>query len=179
MGQLAQLAKKKSTQVNDNRKKETELMTDLFQQCFKSAAEKLRSDDGDKAELLTNLILQGLLLLCESDVKVRCLPGDRATIEGQAQTIQELYSKKIKEVTKTHAEKEGKDSPGVDKEVTLTLSENTLDPEEHIGGVILECLDGKVTINNTLAARLELVQEKAKPVIRKEILFNPERLKAR
>merc|ERR1712146_161902 len=103
--------------MGDHRKAETQRMTKHFDACFKSAKEKLQEDKGDTSELLKNLILQGLLLLCEANVAFRCLEEDKSTVQGMIESIQDAYSSKIKELT----------SEGVDRKVTLTISEEALD----------------------------------------------------
>merc|ERR1712000_73196 len=56
----------------------------------------------------------------------------------------------------------------VKKEVEVTVAEAKLD-DSALGGVVLSCNDGAITIDNTIAARLSLVMEQAKPEIKKTL----------
>jgi len=105
--------------------------------------------------LITELIVQGLLMLLESEVVVRCRECDVQTVEGCLQPAIDMYQKSIKNET------------GATKTCKLNIDKaQYLDPKG-LGGVILSCQDGKITIDNTVDLRLSLVMEQDKPAIRK------------
>merc|ERR1712129_16876 len=120
------------------------------------------------ADLITKLIVQGLLMLLEDNVVVRCREVDKGAVQGCLARASDEYSKAIKAES------------AKDKKVALTLDKVFLPPPPQkgqtderntcLGGVLLLCKDGKITIDNTLDVRLNLVMEQAKPAIR-ELLF--------
>lgn len=116
---------------------------------------------------ITKLVTQGLLMLLEDEVQVRCRECDVALVQSCLSTAAKDYSKIVKTET------------GVTKECKVTLDTQIKLPKapEHcnggascLGGVVLACQKGSITIDNTIDARLKLVFEQAKPVIR-ELLF--------
>merc|ERR1719384_2781654 len=129
-----------------------------------SAKEKLLKDGGS-TEFVTKLIVQGLLMLLEKDVKVRCRKVDESKVQGCLQGAQAEYSKIVKAET------------GKEMSVALKIDDQSLPPAPSggdgascLGGVMLICAGGKITIDNTIDSRLALVMEQAKPNIR-DLLF--------
>jgi len=59
---------------------------------------------------------------------------------------------------------------GAERKCKLSIDKNNFVPASSLGGIILACNDGKITIDNTLDLRLRLVMEQDKPAIRK-LLF--------
>merc|ERR1712048_1374596 len=112
---------------------------------------------------VTKLIVQGLLMLLEEKVEVRCRAVDDKLVQGCLQEAAAEYSRTIKTET------------GANKVVTLSLDTTTKLPPapsagQHgpscLGGVMLACQKGTITIDNTIDSRLALVLEQAKPTIR-------------
>mmetsp|Transcript_136294 Transcript_136294/g.353365 ORF Transcript_136294/g.353365 Transcript_136294/m.353365 type:complete len:141 (+) Transcript_136294:2-424(+) len=122
---------------------------------------KLVSESSSKA-FITKLVVQGLLMLLESQVTVRCRESDVTLVKGCLQVAQDEYAKLIKAET------------GATKTCTLEIDTQFLPPAPAagkdgpscLGGVVLACQDGKITIDNTIDVRLRLVMEQAKPAIR-------------
>merc|ERR1712039_257606 len=120
-------------------------------------------------EFLTKLITQGMLMLLEDEVEVRCRASDDALVSSCLAAATEEYKKAIASQT------------GASKECKLTLDKvQKLPPapggaggawNSCLGGVILACQNGSITIDNTIDSRLSLVLDQAKPTIRK-LLFN-------
>jgi V-type H+-transporting ATPase subunit E len=116
-------------------------------------------------DFVKKLMVQGLLMLLESEVTVRCRKSDVALVKG----------------CMTDAVKEYKDivekNSGADKSCELIVDEkNFLPPGEGdkegkrcLGGIVLSCFGGKITVDNTIDARLKLVMEQDKPEIRKKL----------
>lgn len=122
----------------------------------------LASEQTSKS-FVTKLIVQGLLMLLEDNVEVRCRACDDALVKGCLKDAAAEYAKIIKAET------------GAAKAVALTLDTVTKLPPAPIagqhgasclGGVVLACAGGKITIDNTIDSRLALVLEQAKPTIR-------------
>merc|ERR1712226_130728 len=116
---------------------------------------QLTSKAGDKT-FITNLITQGLLMLLEENVSVRCRDADKATVQGCLQAAAAQYAKVIK------------DTSGADKKANFTIDSQAL-PASCLGGVVLTCQDGRITVDNTIDLRLKLVMEQDKPAIRKSL----------
>merc|ERR1712039_220228 len=92
---------------------------------------------------ITKLVAQGLLMLLEENVAVRCRESDKATVQGCLQAAAAEYAKVIK------------DNTGADKKINLTIDSQAI-PASSLGGVVLACQDGRITIDNTLDLRLKL-----------------------
>merc|ERR1719436_1203608 len=105
-------------------------------------------------------------MLLETDVVVRCRQSDVTVVRGCLQAAQAEYAKLIKAET------------GTTKACTLSIDTEYLPPApvadkdgpSCLGGVLLSCQKGKITIDNTIDVRLRLVMEQAKPAIR-DLLF--------
>mmetsp|Transcript_3664 Transcript_3664/g.2872 ORF Transcript_3664/g.2872 Transcript_3664/m.2872 type:complete len:93 (+) Transcript_3664:3-281(+) len=87
---------------------------------------------------------------------VRCRPEDKSVVEGALKDASAKYTDFIKK------------SCGANTPLTLTMDPKTLPPSA-IGGVVLPCHGGKITLDNTLNARLGLVMENDKPEIRRQL----------
>lgn len=124
-------------------------------------------DEKKKTLFVTNLIVQGLLMLLEDEVEVRC----RACDEKLVTSCLDAAAKKYAEVVKTEA--------NLTKTCKVTLGSEKLAPAPGgegvgptcLGGVVLACQGGAITIDNTIDSRLALIMEQAKPTIRK-LLFS-------
>jgi len=119
--------------------------------------------DSIKAEatakkLYTDLIVQGLLMFLEEEVDVRCREKDVKIVESILSDASTKYAQIIKTET------------GATKTCKLKVLQQNPVPASSLGGIILACNDGKITIDNTLDLRLKLVMEQDKPAIRK-LLF--------
>eukprot|EP01121_Diplochlamys_sp_Union-15-3_P013416 TRINITY_DN415_c0_g1_i1.p1 TRINITY_DN415_c0_g1~~TRINITY_DN415_c0_g1_i1.p1 ORF type:complete len:244 (+),score=58.56 TRINITY_DN415_c0_g1_i1:111-842(+) len=156
-----------SNELNKSRLTILKAREDGIQLLFNEAKHKLvaiSKNDSEYRPLLKKLILQGLYKLGESNVELRIRPEDKT-----------LASSLVDEIKKEYSAKTG-------GQVNITFNETN--PLPHgpsgkeddeaqycTGGVILSCRDGKIVINNTLDARLELAYGASLPAIRK-ILFS-------
>mmetsp|Transcript_91503 Transcript_91503/g.165219 ORF Transcript_91503/g.165219 Transcript_91503/m.165219 type:complete len:233 (+) Transcript_91503:74-772(+) len=125
-------------------------------------AQQMAAQDSSK-KFLTQLIVQGLLMLLETEVVVRCRQSDSKILEACLQGASTQYATIIKTQT------------GAAKAVKLSLDSKTYLAAAPVagqfgpsclGGVVLHCQDGKIQIDNTIDTRLKLVMEQAKPAIR-------------
>jgi len=152
-----------STQLNASRLKVLQAQDDLIRK-MKDAAEKqllsVSSQADDYARLLEALIIQGLLRLNESAVQLRCREEDLDSVLSIVRSAANVY-----------AEKAGVDPP------TVFVDENHFlpgPPKGHhgstcTGGVVLATKDGRIVLENTLDARLEVVFKQQLPEIRKRL----------
>lgn len=134
----------------------------------KAALMEQMKTEATKKEFYVKLIVQGLLMLLEDEVEVRCRASDDALAQACLQPAMQEYTKVVEAET-----------GGVKKVVKLTLDKAVKLPPAPVqgqegasclGGVVLACQKGTITIDNTIDSRLGLVLEQAKPTIRK-LLF--------
>ncbi|CAE8712168.1 unnamed protein product [Polarella glacialis] len=125
-------------------------------------AQEMTKQDSPK-KFLTQLIVQGLLMLLETEVVVRCRQSDSKVLETCLQDASAQYATIIK--TQTGAAKACK----LSLDNTTYLSPAPIAGKEGpscLGGVVLHCQNGNILIDNTIDTRLKLVMEQAKPAIR-------------
>jgi len=112
----------------------------------------------DDPKFIENCITQALLQALESDVTIRCLADQVALVQGAAQASAVEYAR-----------------------VTGNQVQIQVDPRNHIpadrmGGILLVTNRGKLTIDNTLTARLQLIAQQLQPQIRATLFgTNPNR----
>mmetsp|Transcript_24454 Transcript_24454/g.70737 ORF Transcript_24454/g.70737 Transcript_24454/m.70737 type:complete len:234 (-) Transcript_24454:23-724(-) len=160
----------RSTAINRSRlekiKARQDVITTIAGDSVEGLQKELKSEAKSK-EFITKLIVQGLLMLLEDQVQVRCRACDDAAVLACLGAAAAEYSKIVKAET------------GATKTCALSLDkENKLPPPPSgqpgpscLGGVVLACQKGTITIDNTVDARLQLVLEQAKPTIR-QLLFH-------
>jgi len=168
---ITKLAIEKSTAINHQRLQKIKQRQEVLVKISDEAKVSLTKALADKTkckDFHTHLIVQGLLMLLENEVTVRCRQSDLALVKS----CLEPAAKKYKDLVKQKS--------GADKSCNLTVDENNYLPSEVgdkegkkcLGGIALACFGGKITIDNTIDARLKLVMEQDKPEIRKR-LFAP------
>merc|ERR1712039_827502 len=107
----------------------------------------------------------------EDEVEVRCRASDDALVTSCLADAATEYAKAIE--SQTGAKKTCKVS--LDKTVKLPPAPGSTQDWQGLipsclGGVVLTCQNGAITIDNTIDSRLGLVMEQAKPTIR-QLLF--------
>jgi len=160
----------RSTQINKARLKkvaERAAYLDKAVDSVKTQMVALSKDKNKYKELVTKLVVQGCLALLEPEVSVRCRDCDRQLVESTLMQAATLYS--------TVVAKEA----GKQLSVKLSVNKQSLPPPPTdgatvscLGGVVLVCHDGLITVDNTLDTRLKLVVEQDKPTIRKTLFPN-------
>lgn len=160
----------RSTAINRSRlekiKARQEQITHLSEDSKVALVAELKSEAKSKA-FITKLILQGSLMLLEDEVQIRCRACDDALVQSCLDAAAKEYSQVIEQQCK------------IKKQVKLTLDKAVKLPpppdatahESCLGGVVLACQNGLITIDNTIDSRLNLVLDQAKPTIRK-LLFS-------
>lgn len=127
-------------------------------------AQDMQNQDQSK-QFITKLIVQGLLMLLEGDVTVRCRECDTKLVQSCLASAAEEYSKIIKK--ETGATKTCK--LAVDKTFLHPPPSTSNDGPSCLGGVVLFCQKGKISIDNTIDVRLQLVMDQDKPTIRSQL----------
>ena len=157
----------RSTSINKARLQKVAERSKYLDQTVKSVEgelSKLTANPAKYKELLTKLIAQGCLKLLEPEVSVRCRAVDKNIVESCLNDAESLYLKTLQK------------EAGVTKPFKLTVDPVSLNPPPSanvvnscLGGVILVCHGGLITVDNTLDTRLKLVVEQDKPSIRKAL----------
>lgn len=157
-----------STAINRARLRKMAAREQILQDVVAQSGKELANIRGEtKYEaLMIDLIVQALLRLLESHVIVRCRECDKALCEK----LLPQATKKYTEVIKKQA--------NVQRVTHLEIDSQFLPPPPSAnsagrtcaGGVFLRTKNGKVTIDNTLDARLQIVTAECLPQIR-QILF--------
>ncbi|KAF7553028.1 hypothetical protein G7046_g7217 [Stylonectria norvegica] len=151
----------RSTVANKTRLRVLGARQELLDSIFEDAQKKLADGSKDKGKyqkVLQGLILQGFYAMNESNLQIRSRKKDFEPVK-----------KAIDEAIKEYKKQVGKD-------ITAKVDEAQPLPEGITGGVSIVGGSGKIDINNTFEARLELLEESAAPAVR-EALFglNPNR----
>jgi len=166
-----QAAIARSTAINRSRLEKIKCRQDMLTKLAQDSKETLAAQLRDEAKMkmfITKLIVQGLLMLLEDQVEVRCRASDNALVSSCLEAASKEYMKVIQQET------------GAVRTVKLSLDQKVKLPpaptsashgQSCLGGVVLACQKGSITIDNTIDSRLGLVMEQAKPVIR-ELLFS-------
>mmetsp|Transcript_73557 Transcript_73557/g.195518 ORF Transcript_73557/g.195518 Transcript_73557/m.195518 type:complete len:234 (-) Transcript_73557:72-773(-) len=169
-----QYAIAKSMAINKQRlekiKARQEVMGKISGDVREKVAEQMKSAEKSKP-FVVKLIVQGLLMLLEGEVEVRCRECDKALVQSCLKPAEDEYAKLIKDQT------------GAKRTCKLTIDSKTYLPPPPVagsesasclGGVSLFCQQGKISIDNTIDLRLRLVMEQDKPAIRAQ-LFPPQK----
>mmetsp|Transcript_71871 Transcript_71871/g.163152 ORF Transcript_71871/g.163152 Transcript_71871/m.163152 type:complete len:233 (+) Transcript_71871:85-783(+) len=165
-----QYAIAKSMAINKQRLEKIKARQEVMNKVAQDSKQKLVTELKDAAKskaFITKLIVQGLLMLLEQDVTIRCREADKALVQSILKQAADDYAKVIKVET------------GATRTCRLTLDEKQYLPpapvegregKSCLGGVMLFCQNGKISIDNTIDLRLQLVMEQDKPAIR-SLLF--------
>lgn len=113
---------------------------------------ELSENSAAYSELVSDLILQGLLVLKDDKVVVRCRRADIETVDSVLEAVSEKYLGKV-------------NSP-----VEITTDKSAYLGDSCAGGVVLLSQGGSIMVDNTFESRLEIAYSQNLPEIRK-ILF--------
>lgn len=154
-----------SMQLNASRIKVLQAQDDLVNSMKEAAAKELlhvSHHHHSYKELLKGLIVQGLLRLKEPAVLLRCREDDHHLVESVLHSAKHEY-----------AEKAEVHPPEIIVDHEVYLPPAPSDHHDHglhcSGGVVLASRDGKIVLENTLDARLDVVFRKKLPEIRKRL----------
>lgn len=143
----------KSTEQNAARLKILQARDSILQETYLEAAKNLaelpESDPAEYARILQALILQGLIVLSDSDVVVRCRADDADLIDEMLPAITEDY------VASTNSG------------VTVNIDQDTFLADSCTGGIVLLSQGGTIVVENTFESRLEIAYQQNLPQIRK------------
>jgi len=141
----------KSNHINKCRLKVLQAREEMLEQLYADSREQLQlisKDNVKYAELLRDLVLQGFYSLMEAEVVVVCRAADKAKVTKAIDDAAQIY----------------KSEAGSDVKATVDTS-NPL-PASCSGGVVLQAQAGRIKVDNTLEARLAILEEQMLPQIR-------------
>lgn len=155
---LITLLSAQSTETNKSRLKvlssREEHLNTLFED-VKKKVDKL-SESEDYADVVKRLIAQSLLKLMEQHVIVQARPKDQKVVDGVLDSAKSEYK-----------DLSGRD---VDIQVQTSLEDSAA------GGVKVSAFGGRIFIDNTIEARLALLEDRMLPEIRLDLFgTNPNR----
>merc|ERR1712224_979927 len=144
-----QCAIARSTAINRSRLEKIKARQEVLGKVTDDVTGKLQAElrpEPKHKKLITDLITQGLLMLLEEDVAVQCRQCDEKLVQSCLAEAQANYSSAIKQQT------------GVTKTVKLSIDRSGYLPgppgsgagKSCIGGVVLNCSNGSIKVNNTL-----------------------------
>jgi len=152
----------RSTMANKTRIKVLSARQELLDRLFEDARKKL-SDTGSKnknyEEVLKGLILEGMYLLAERKVSVRCRKVDKEKVSNAAKKASEEYKKQM------------------GSESQVAVDEKDWLPEDSAGGIFIFNGNRKIELNNTFEERLRMLENDALPSIRNTLFGENENRK--
>ncbi|CAO3651776.1 unnamed protein product [Mucor hiemalis] len=123
-----------------------QVLDDLFEETD-GLIHKISQDSDRYATLTEGLILQGAYALMEEEITIKCREEDVDQVNSAIENVSGKYGDDMK------------------FKPTFIVSEEYL-PASSAGGVVMTGLKGKITVDNTLGARLEIAKEEMLPQIR-------------
>ncbi|MED6137899.1 V-type proton ATPase subunit E2 [Stylosanthes scabra] len=158
-----------SMQLNASRIKVLQAQDEVvnsMKDASRKALSRLANDKKVYRKLLKDLVLQGLVRLREPSVIIRCRETDKKVIESLIEECKKEYMDKIRlqqppKIT-------------IDDRVYLPPppkngNSDSLEPFCN-GGIVMASEDGKIVLENTLDARLDVIFRQKLPEIRKRLL---------
>lgn len=152
----------RSTSINKARLKKIEARQQCIEQLQGEVGSKLK--EVSKAEskykqILIDLIVQGSLKLMEEEVSVRCRAADANVVRSVLDQASQTFTKTVMKAT------------NMQPRVRFVVEKESL-PATSLGGVVLLCQGGSISVDNTLDMRLKLCLDNDKPSLRKMIFPN-------
>ena len=161
----------RSTMANKTRLKVLNGRQELLEKLFEDARGKLgdQGKKGDYEETLKGLILEGMYLMCEKKVGLRCKKNDKGKVESAAKKAGEEYKENMGSACEGVVDE--KNWLPEESYVSLSYRKNKSWNQltccvSRAGGVFIVSGTGKIDINNTLEERLKLCETDALPVVR-------------
>lgn len=157
-----------SKQHNEQRLKVLGTKQRLIKDVFQAAKDALKNAAAGSgyAELVSDLLVQAMYKLQEPSQIVQCREADVKVIEACVPKAQEKYKNVY-----------GTDAPQltIDRKHFLPAAAESQEQEDDpdaptcLGGVVVTSISGRIVVDNTLDARLKIVEEKQLPAIRAQL----------
>ncbi|KAI8320680.1 putative vacuolar ATP synthase subunit E [Martensiomyces pterosporus] len=144
-----------STLINKSRlqvlQQRQEMLDSIFSDAQNALAE-VPNDTEQYSKLLVNLCVQAFVHLNDATVNVRGRKADAELIKEAVPKAVEIYKEKT------------------GKSISATVVVDSPLPDTVLGGVRISALNGRITVDNTLQARLDLSSDRMLPQLR-NVLF--------
>ncbi|CAF0770140.1 unnamed protein product [Didymodactylos carnosus] len=144
-----------SNLLNQSRLSILKARDDYIQQLKEEARKELGLLAQDKEKysgILTNLIAQGIFLLMESDVQIKCRKQDLEVIKNLLPDVTQKYKQEFN-----------------NREIKCVIDEKNFLNEDLAGGIELYAQSGKIKVANTIEARLNMIFQQILPEIRQKL----------
>ncbi|KAJ1997097.1 V-ATPase V1 sector subunit E [Coemansia thaxteri] len=144
-----------STLINKSRLQVLQARQEMLDTVFSDAQQAMKSiplDEEKYLKLLVGLCVQTFVQLNDATVNVRGRKADTALIKRAAERAATIYQEKT------------------GKSVNVTVAEGSPLPDTVLGGVRVSALNDRISVDNTLQARLDLSSDRMLPQLR-NILF--------
>ncbi|CAF3309570.1 unnamed protein product [Rotaria socialis] len=129
---------------------------DDYVQALKEEARKqlsiLTQDRSKYQTILSNLIAQGLFLLMEKEINLRCRRNDYELVQQLIPDAIQRYKQELKQ-----------------NDIKVTIDDKNFLAEDSAGGVELYAMGGKIKVSNTIEARLAMIFNQILPEIREKL----------
>ena len=167
---------KKSAALNKQRIRKMVERNKWAEEAYKSSHIKLNERMTKKPKeykaLLKNLIVQGLIKLMESNVRIMCRESDEDIVKDVLEEAAQEYKTLMKEQVLALRGQEPPCNLEIDPKKYLPEYNPSNPMNSCSGGIKLHARKGRIVCSNTLDDRLQLVYQEAIPQIRKLLFPN-------
>lgn len=135
-----------------------DLVNSLVEETKTALIEKIKDKKLYK-DVLTKLIIQGLIKLLETEVNIVCKKEDLELVKSILQDAKSQFVSLMKEQSVKFK----------NIDVNISVDEKYNLPDYIIGGVMMTAMKSKIRVDNTINKRLELLKQQAIPEIREKL----------
>lgn len=146
----------KSSAINRARLKKIEARQWCIEALRDNVGERLQETSKSEQkykQIIADLIVQGALKLMEDEISVKCRAADANLVRSCLDAASSNYGNLVKKVS------------GSSAKLKLSLHKENLAPT-CLGGVVLFCRGGTISVDNTLDTRLQLLMDNDRPALR-------------
>lgn len=134
------------------------MVNSLVEETKTALVEKIKDKKLYK-DVLTKLIIQGLIKLLETEVNIVCKKEDLELVKSIIQEAKSQFVSLMKEQSVKFK----------NIDVNISVDEKYNLPDYIIGGVMLTAMKSKIRVDNTINKRLDLLKQQAIPEIREKL----------
>lgn len=134
------------------------MVNSLVEETKTAMVEKIKDKKLYK-DVLTKLIIQGLIKLLETEVNIVCKKEDVELVKSILQEAKSQFVSLMKEQSVKFK----------NIDVNISVDEKYNLPDYIIGGVMMTAMKSKIRVDNTINKRLDLLKQQAIPEIREKL----------
>lgn len=134
------------------------MVNSLVEETKTALVEKIKDKKLYK-DVLTKLIIQGLIKLLETEVNIVCKKEDVELVKSILQEAKSQFVSLMKEQSVKFK----------NIDVNISVDEKYNLPDYIIGGVMMTAMKSKIRVDNTINKRLDLLKQQAIPEIREKL----------